>query len=65
MQANKFFIGLPASKAAAGNGYVPKQLLTSQVLPLAKGSPKYGGIMLWDRYNDEQTGYSSAVKSSV
>ncbi|KAL3506854.1 hypothetical protein ACH5RR_032236 [Cinchona calisaya] len=65
INAKNIFIGLPASKAAAGNGYVPKQVLTSQVLPFAKGSPKYGGIMLWDRYNDEQSGYSSAVKGSV
>ncbi|CDP10878.1 unnamed protein product [Coffea canephora] len=53
------------STAAAGNGYVPKQVLISEVLPFVKGSSKYGGIMLYDRYNDEQNGYSSAVKGSV
>ncbi|KAI3449231.1 hypothetical protein Pfo_005896 [Paulownia fortunei] len=63
--AKKIYIGLPASQTAAGDGYVPKQVLISQVLPFAKGSSKYGGIMLWDRYNDEQSGYSAAVKGSV
>ncbi|KAL2490305.1 Acidic endochitinase [Abeliophyllum distichum] len=63
--AKKIYIGLPASKAAAGNGYVLKQVLINEVLPFAKGSSKYGGIMLWDRYNDIQNGYSAAVKGSV
>ncbi|CAI9764173.1 unnamed protein product [Fraxinus pennsylvanica] len=63
--AKKIYIGLPASKAAAGNGYVLKQVLINEVLPFAKGSSKYGGIMLWDRYNDIQSGYSAAVKGSV
>ncbi|XP_027119883.1 basic endochitinase-like [Coffea arabica] len=65
IKANQFFVGLPASTAAAGNGYVPKQVLISEVLPFVKGSSKYGGIMLYDRYNDKQNGYSSAVKGSV
>jgi chitinase len=65
IQARQFFIGLPASHAAAGNGYVPSETLTSQVLPFAKKSSKYGGVMLWNRYQDLQTGYSSKIKSSV
>ncbi|XP_027120242.2 hevamine-A-like [Coffea arabica] len=65
IKANKFFVGLPASTAAARNGYVPPQVLKSKVLPLVKRSSKYGGIMLYDRYYDKQSGYSSAVKSSV
>nr|ADF47473.1 class III chitinase [Rhododendron irroratum]ADF47474.1 class III chitinase [Rhododendron irroratum] len=63
--AQKFFVGLPASKAAAGNGYIPKEVLISQVLPFVKSSSKYGGIMLWDRFNDLKSGYSDAVKGSV
>ncbi|KAG8375678.1 hypothetical protein BUALT_Bualt10G0125400 [Buddleja alternifolia] len=29
------------------------------------GSKKYGGVMLWSKYYDDQTGYSAAIKSHV
>ncbi|KAF7031713.1 hypothetical protein CFC21_042996 [Triticum aestivum] len=60
----KLFLGLPASKDAAGTGFVPAGKLKS-VLPLIKGSPKYGGVMLWAKFYDDHTGYSSAIKSHV
>ncbi|XBI20374.1 hypothetical protein VPH35_061679 [Triticum aestivum] len=63
--AGKIFLGLPASKDAAGTGFVPASELTSRVLPLIKGSPKYGGVMLWSKFYDDRTGYSSAIKSDV
>ncbi|XP_052211340.1 basic endochitinase-like [Diospyros lotus] len=63
--AGKFFVGLPASKASAGSGFVPKQKLISEVLPSVKGSSKYGGIMLYDRYGDLKSGYSNVVKGHV
>ncbi|XP_044973008.1 acidic endochitinase-like [Hordeum vulgare subsp. vulgare] len=63
--AGKIFLGLPASKDAAGTGFVPAAELTSRVLPLIKGSPKYGGVMLWSKFYDDRTGYSSAIKSHV
>ncbi|KAK1668361.1 hypothetical protein QYE76_056520 [Lolium multiflorum] len=63
--AGKIFLGLPASKDAAGTGFVPAGVLTSRVLPLIKGSPKYGGVMLWSKFYDDRTGYSSAIKSHV
>ena len=63
--AGKIFLGLPASKDAAGTGFVPAGELTSHVLPLIKGSSKYGGVMLWSKFYDDQTGYSSAIKSDV
>jgi len=63
--AGKLFLGLPASKDAAGTGFVPAGKLKSQVLPLIKGSPKYGGVMLWSKFYDDRTGYSSAIKSHV
>nr|2GSJ_A Chain A, protein PPL-2 [Parkia platycephala] len=61
----KFYVGLPASPEAAGSGYVPPQQLINQVLPFVKRSPKYGGVMLWDRFNDLKTKYSSKIKPSV
>ncbi|CAA6653967.1 unnamed protein product [Spirodela intermedia] len=46
-------------------GFLPPQVLISQVLPAIKSSPKYGGIMLWNKLFDDVTGYSNAVKGSV
>ncbi|MBA0820358.1 hypothetical protein Gohar_021820 [Gossypium harknessii] len=63
--ANKIFLGLPASPEAAGSGFIPVSDLTSQVLPAIKGSAMYGGVMLWSKYYDDQTGYSSAIKNDV
>ncbi|XP_021288521.1 acidic endochitinase-like [Herrania umbratica] len=63
--ATKIFLGLPASPEAAGSGFIPVSDLTSQVLPAIKGSAKYGGVMLWSKYYDDQSGYSSAIKNDV
>ncbi|XP_041001913.1 hevamine-A-like [Juglans microcarpa x Juglans regia] len=63
--ATKIFLGLPASPEAAGSGYIPVPDLTSKILPSIKGSAKYGGVMLWSKYYDDQSGYSSSIKSHV
>ncbi|KAJ9175515.1 hypothetical protein P3X46_014063 [Hevea brasiliensis] len=63
--ASKIFLGLPTAPDAAGSGFIPVADLTSKVLPAIKGSAKYGGVMLWSKYYDDQTGYSKAIKSSV
>ncbi|KAK3033061.1 hypothetical protein RJ639_035687, partial [Escallonia herrerae] len=63
--ATNFFLGLPAAPSGATGGFIPKDTLISQVLPLIKKSPKYGGVMLWSKYYDDLTGYSSSIKSSV
>ncbi|XP_061358601.1 acidic endochitinase-like [Gastrolobium bilobum] len=62
---NKIFLGLPASPEAAGSGFIPIADLTSNVLPAIKCSAKYGGVMLWSRYYDVQSGYSSSIKNHV
>ena len=61
----KLFLGLPAAKAAAGSGYIPPGVLISKILPEIRKSPKYGGVMLWNRYYDRVNGYSAAIKSKV
>ncbi|KAH7673744.1 chitinase protein [Dioscorea alata] len=61
--ATKFFVGLPASPSAAGSGYMPPDALISEVLPSVINSDKYGGIMLWSRYYDLLSGYSSKIRS--
>ncbi|CAM0876341.1 unnamed protein product [Alopecurus aequalis] len=65
LPAKQIFLGLPASPQAAGSGFIPVDDLKSDVLPLIKSSAKYGGIMLWSKYYDDQDGYSSSVKSDV
>ncbi|KAG7994601.1 hypothetical protein I3843_01G065900 [Carya illinoinensis] len=62
IQAGQIFLGLLAGPAGGG-GYIPPDVLNSDVLPSIKSSSKYGGVMLWSRYYDE--GYSSAIKNSV
>ncbi|KAG6397449.1 hypothetical protein SASPL_143616 [Salvia splendens] len=64
IKASQIFLGLPASSSAAGSGLIPTNDLTLQVLPAIKGSTKYGGVMLWDKYHD-QSGYSSSIKNKV
>ncbi|KAL0346638.1 UNVERIFIED_CONTAM: putative pectinesterase 53 [Sesamum calycinum] len=65
IKATEIFLGLPAAPAAAGSGFIPADVLTSKVLPAIKGSNKYGGVMLWDKYYDDQSGYSAAIKNNV
>ncbi|KAK4774933.1 hypothetical protein SAY86_009868 [Trapa natans] len=65
ISATSIFLGLPASQDAAGSGFVSVDDLTNTVLPAIKGSPKYGGVMLWSRYYDIQTGYSGNIKNFV
>lgn len=65
ISATKIFLGLPASPEAAGSGFIPVSDLTSTVLPALKASHKYGGVMLWSKYYDDQSGYSSSIKNDV
>ncbi|KAJ1414672.1 Glycoside hydrolase family 18, catalytic domain [Sesbania bispinosa] len=65
IRARKIYVGVPASPSAAGSGYVPTRVLINQVLPFVKRSYKYGGVMLWDRFADAQTGYASNIRGTV
>ncbi|XP_031482342.1 hevamine-A-like [Nymphaea colorata] len=62
-----FFLGLPAApNAAPSGGYVSPDELISEVLPIVKQSPKYGGIMLWSKYWDQQNGdYSQQIQGDL
>ncbi|OMO97053.1 hypothetical protein COLO4_14904 [Corchorus olitorius] len=59
----KIFLGLPATKEAASTktGYIPSMDLISKILPVIKKSPNYGGVMLWNRYFDKISGYSTTI----
>ncbi|KAF7814276.1 G-type lectin S-receptor-like serine/threonine-protein kinase CES101 [Senna tora] len=63
LKTTKIFMGLPASQDATPTGYVPADLLVSKVVPMVKKSENYGGIMLWSRYYDRVSGYSSVIQN--
>ncbi|KAK6155616.1 hypothetical protein DH2020_009864 [Rehmannia glutinosa] len=65
VNAGKIFLGLPAAPQAAGSGFIPAEVLTTEILPVIRRSRKYGGVMLWSKYWDDQSGYSSAIFKSV
>ncbi|KEH30642.1 acidic endochitinase [Medicago truncatula] len=61
-QAKQMFLCVPANAASApSGGFIPSDVLISQVVPATKISPKYGGDMIWDKFN-VQSGYSNAIK---
>ncbi|KAG8381207.1 hypothetical protein BUALT_Bualt06G0098200 [Buddleja alternifolia] len=65
VNAGKIFLGLPAAPQAAGSGFIPAEVLTAEILPVIRRSRKYGGVMLWSKYWDDQSGYSTAIVRSV
>ncbi|KAH7839979.1 hypothetical protein Vadar_010934 [Vaccinium darrowii] len=74
VKARLFFVGLVALPLPPGpnagtdvtpSGFIPANVLESQVLPVVKSSKKYGGVMLWNAFWDVQDGYSTTILSSV
>ncbi|PKA55765.1 Acidic endochitinase [Apostasia shenzhenica] len=65
IRATEIFLGLPGAPDAAGDGFILAKKLISEVLPALKKSSKYGGVMLWSKYYDDETGYSRAILHSV
>ncbi|XP_051143576.1 acidic endochitinase [Andrographis paniculata] len=65
VRARKIFLGLPAAPQAAGSGFIPADVLTTEILPVIRKSRRYGGVMLWSKFWDDQSGYSTAIVSSV
>lgn len=63
----KIFLGLPASPNASSTntGFIPLSELISEVLPTIKNSTKYGKVMLWSKYYDILTNYSSSIMNYV
>lgn len=62
---NQLFLGLPASPAAAGSGYIDPDSLVTKILPQIRDSPNYGGVMLWSRWHDINNNYSPRIISGV
>ncbi|XP_054823155.1 acidic endochitinase-like [Prosopis cineraria] len=58
------FLGVPASPNAVSSGYIPPEVLKSDILPSLKKSSNFGGVMIFNRYFDKQTDYSGHIKGS-
>ncbi|KAK9663642.1 hypothetical protein RND81_O264400 [Saponaria officinalis] len=61
----KLFVGLPAATQAAGSGFMPPDVLTGHVVPAINRSPKYGGVMFWSKFWDDQSGYTTRIFNLV
>jgi chitinase len=60
--AQYIFLGLPAAPDAAGSRE-PQGAGASRAQQLHQ--LRYGGVMLWSKFYDDQDPYSSAIKNSV
>ena len=58
--ATRFYIGLTADQHSY-QWIHPKNVYYG-VAPVVQKKDNYGGIMLWDRFFDKQSSYSSYVK---
>ncbi|XP_015878162.3 acidic endochitinase-like [Ziziphus jujuba] len=66
LKAEKLFLGLPASfDAAPLGGYIPPDVLNDQILPVLNAASNFGGVMLWSRYYDLLSNYSSQIGDLV
>ena len=55
----RILVGLPATTAAAGSGFVSRATLPSLVADV-KNDPAFAGVMLWDVSNDQNSAQNSA-----
>ncbi|KAG8090337.1 hypothetical protein GUJ93_ZPchr0011g28510 [Zizania palustris] len=58
--ATRIYLGLPASEQTIG--YIHPKNLYYGVIPIIQKADNYGGIMIWDRFSDKRTNYSSYAK---
>ncbi|GJN05173.1 hypothetical protein PR202_ga22781 [Eleusine coracana subsp. coracana] len=58
---SKVYLGLIAANVPGKNDMVNLKQLYYDLLPSVQKSTNYGGVMLWDRFYDKQTGYGKAV----
>lgn len=53
----QIFVGLPAGEKKVG--YVHPKNLQGGLFSVVQNAANYGGVMIWERYDDKRTGYSS------
>uniref|UniRef100_A0A453AC01 GH18 domain-containing protein n=1 Tax=Aegilops tauschii subsp. strangulata TaxID=200361 RepID=A0A453AC01_AEGTS len=54
---SKVYIGLAAANVPGRNDKVGLMSMNYDLMPSVKQAANYGGVMLWERYYDKQTGY--------
>jgi chitinase len=64
---SQLYVGLAAAESGVPEGPPPSiavylKYLYYDLLPKVQKAPNYGGIMVWDRFTDNKTGYSTVVK---
>lgn len=64
---NEVFMGiLGSSTAAPSSGYIPQDYYhLSNVLPHIIQSYNYGGIVIWDRFHDDENSYDKRIEEHV
>ncbi|WVZ49030.1 hypothetical protein U9M48_000412 [Paspalum notatum var. saurae] len=67
---SQMYVGLAAAESGVPEGAPPPveaylKYLYYDLLPKVQKAPNYGGVMVWDRFTDKKTGYSTAVKGSA
>ncbi|KAG2611214.1 xylanase inhibitor protein 1-like [Panicum virgatum] len=63
--AAKLYVGLPAARDVASDGWVEAEAVGAEVMPLVRETNNYGGVMLWNRYYDKRDGYGLRIKHMV
>ncbi|CAN6209494.1 unnamed protein product [Urochloa humidicola] len=58
--ATRFYVGMTASEMT--HGWVHPKNVYYDVAPSAQKADNYGGFMIWDRYYDKLSNYTSIVK---
>ncbi|KAL6868098.1 hypothetical protein ACP4OV_014943 [Aristida adscensionis] len=59
---SQVYLGLAAANVAGEDDQVFAKALYYDLLPKVQKAANYGGVMLWDRFYDKQTGYGKTVK---
>ncbi|KAF0929760.1 hypothetical protein E2562_024448 [Oryza meyeriana var. granulata] len=59
---SQVYLGLAAANVPGKNDSVHPMALYDDLLPNVQKARNYGGVMLWDRFYDKQTGYGKTVK---
>ncbi|KAJ1278983.1 hypothetical protein BS78_04G120100 [Paspalum vaginatum] len=64
---SQMYVGLAAAESGVPEGAPPPvevylKYLYYDLLPKVQKAPNYAGVMIWDRFTDKNTGYSTAVK---
>ncbi|XP_006663682.2 xylanase inhibitor protein 1-like [Oryza brachyantha] len=59
------YVGLPAARDAASDGWISPASLALDALPLVQGTANYGGVMLWNRHFDRSSHYGLTIKPMV